>query len=382
MSNLLTDMNESNNKTTSLETLSSDQDVDILAKGASKSGMLAKKKPRKSSRDTRKWGNQPQSFRRRIILKAKNSVEQSNFNKTNFSQSKDEIHEKNSNDKKLIFSIKKIPKKMMEDVIIIDGKCFYCCIPCSKKYTAYPALYAHRRNKHNIITIKKTERIFKNALRENENLKFNYNSIKEVFKFGKKLCSTLIEITIENLKFVYKSRDSCLYNPDMQIDQHTFIQYLDKYQKIFSNETNLQEFIANKMKDIDENFSIDDIFIIYFVGLCKVIERNRDTIYILNRFLILFHEYLNLVGWDLLRLYKNFQIENYSVKCGYEFTQHNFISYIPDFINDFISVFLSIPDFQANNNMDAYKDFSINFCNYLYNNKLTNLKIIDKISKS
>ena len=37
----------------------------------------------------------------------------------------------------------------------------YCCDECNKAYMSYPALYTHKRNKHNIIPITDKPNIFK-----------------------------------------------------------------------------------------------------------------------------------------------------------------------------------------------------------------------------
>lgn len=292
---------------------------------------------------------------------------------------KKHIDDSNIN-KHFLFSIKKINKNSIEDTINLNGKHYLRCRICNKKYTAYPTLYSHRRNKHNIIPIKCPENIFKKA--KILNVKHNYNAIKPGRRIEKKFTKKLINLTLQNLFFFYHSEpSSCLYNKKLILEEHPFIKSLKKYQIIFSNGINSQINGLGNDRESGDMSSIDDIFMEYFILVSRVINRQESLINDFNRFFILFREYLNLDGWDSLFRYLNHEIEDNNSKEYPEFTQNNYICYIPDFVEKFLTVFMMIPDFLKENNIDDYRDIASNFCNFLHVNDFTNLKVIDRSKK-
>jgi len=323
----------------------------------------------------------------------------------------------NNKEKNPVFHIKKetLYNYNNEDIIKVENEVMHFCVMCSKRYKNYSALYAHRRNKHNIIHIKGTENIFVSIKNKNKDWKINYNAIAPRKKIKIKITEKLISFTKENLELLYKKHsESSLFNPNMVINEHPFILSLKRFQKIFS--INLMFFyrpdyhklktnekfysLKNKFFDLypkyfeqfkdfsylndhknfneSEFLNIDDIFAIYFILLGRVIK-GFPNIYIkeINKFFLLFREFLNTFGWEFIEKYRKFKLEFYEYKNNKEFTQYNFIRYIPDFVENFYSIFLNIENFGLVFEMCFYKGILLNFCKYILNCGFTSLKIED-----
>lgn len=340
------------------------------------------------------------------------------INKKKKTENKNNKIKKKTNEalnKNKIFRIKKdyVMNYNVEDIITVNNKTFHRCKICNKKYQNYSALYAHRRNKHNLIEIKGIERIFDSIKKDNNSLKFDYNSIAPKKKIKKFFTRKLIDITKKNMEVIYKNTpNSCLNNPQLEIHKHPFILCLERFheifsqnllylrslpsQKIFEKFTFLKSRFGHEFEDYFNSFNnfdsikdyfnfndndfltIDDIFAAYFILLSRIIK-SFPKIYIeeINKFFLLFREFLNLTGWEYLEKFKRYKLEFYENDENFEFTQFNFIRFIPDFIEKFLTVFLKIPDFQLTFDTLFYSGIALNFCKYLYNENLTNLKTED-----
>ena len=146
---------------------------------------------------------------------------------------------------------------------------------------------------------------------------------------------------------------------------------MEKLKIEFSKQIKIPNFIQSK----NNNFSIINIFAIYFILLSKIISNDFEIIDELNKFFLLFREYLNLVGWEMVEKYNSSQIESFQLEKIFEFTEYNFISFLPDFLDNFLRIFIFLPDFEMKKDFDYYSDIALNFSNWLYTNNLTNLKL-------
>ncbi len=240
------------------------------------------------------------------------------------------------------------------------GRNFVCDV-CKKSYLSYPALYTHKRNKHNIIPITGKPDFFKNS-NSDSNAKFKYNthvSKKELQEGLIMIIDTYLQFMQENLL----NTNSCLYKPHSDGND------------VFVNE--LRKFLMVDLQNISipnsaYTLNIDTILIIYVVLLIKV-KADPSFIKKVTKFLFLFREYLNLMGWDFMMVLQDYGLVNYIDKTQL-FCAVNNCEEIPELLNDFVTVFLEMEeDFSSEKN--EISDLAENFCYWLYINDLTPYKI-------
>jgi hypothetical protein len=119
---------------------------------------------------------------------------------------------------------------------------------------------------------------------------------------------------------------------------------------------------------------IDEILIIYLIYFSKV-ARDSKMIEMVTKFVILLREHINIIGWDYKKKFVEFGVKvDFNYKGAY--TSYNDCHEIPDFVNDFISVFICLDGIDFNFEMKDILDICQNFCNWLFVNNLTNFKIV------
>lgn len=238
----------------------------------------------------------------------------------------------------------------------------FLCDICNKSYLSYPALYTHKRNKHNIIPITGKPDFFRNANLDSQN-KFKYNT--QISK--KDLTENLMKIINcykSLIEEYYLNTRSTLYKKNYNNDD------------IFLNELN--EFLKIDLLNItvpksEQNLNIDTILIIYAILLIKV-KSDFNFICTVTKFIFLFREYLNMIGWDYI---KNLQDYGLCERTDFSklFTIYNNCEEIPELLEDFGEVFLEIDSVFS---IEKFKisDIAENFCYWLYINDLTPYKLL------
>ena len=245
----------------------------------------------------------------------------------------------------------------------IEGRIFICEL-CGKSYLSYPALYTHRKQKHNSslssgrgrgrpkkdISEQNIERIkfnpcsfnyFSKENRKGETLNYN-NVIFEAFNF-------LYNVKNDNEKFERnKKRKMKEYN---NVNEHPLLN------KFLNNPHNKEEKI-----DDNENKITDDVFIDYLNKVSSYC--NPDFFQKILIFVSLFREYIN-------------QIYSNKVDIGEEYTAVEKAEDVPDISNEFILDFINPED--NNNDFGFNKDECIdliqNLCHWMYENNFTCSKL-------
>lgn len=236
-------------------------------------------------------------------------------------------------------------------------------------YLSYPALYTHKRNKHNIIPITKKQEIFKKNEGINPKGKkiryFKYTEFNENSNIYK-LCINVMDIMRNVLEDLYLNSKSQLFNKGFIIDNYPLIYHLNSTKNIKSKHIS----IPSK----HENYSIDKILTIY---LLLLIEVSVDSTFIngVIKFVVLLREHINLCGWEHKRYLFDYGMSEPFVPIG-DFCDKNNTEEVPELLNDFIEVFIDI-DSENHFGIDksSMADLTENFSNWLFLNELTNFKI-------
>lgn len=242
----------------------------------------------------------------------------------------------------------------------------YKCNYCQKNYLSYPALYTHKRNKHNIIPITGKQDLFKNYGKNSSyQKKFKYSALENLNCDFYELINFLIKKFIKCLEELFSNPNSVLYNNDFTLDSHEGLLILKCMQLKNSDKINFN--------DPNVKPCIDDILIVYVLNFCKVAREDNVLEWVI-KFVLLIREYLNIVGWDYKRLFNDFKVKvDFNRKGSY--TMHNDAQEIPDLINEFISVFIEIDENLFGFELKKLLDLTDNFCNWLFVNNLTSFKI-------
>ena len=226
---------------------------------------------------------------------------------------------------------------------------------------SYPALYTHKRNKHNVIPITDKQNVFKP--KHEKTGKFKYNNILkqiDIESVSKEIINSYSQL-ISDIKV-----DSPFFDLNYSFDEDKFLSHL---QTFFINKNNT---ILIPTPHDKKSSTIDNLLAIYSILLVDV-THDKYFVHLITKFIFLIRKYLNLVGWDYMKylheygLISEYKInDKYTVECDSE--------QIPDLVNDFILGFIDLDeDFQ--NIKSELTDLTQNFCHWLYINKFSNLKL-------
>ena len=240
------------------------------------------------------------------------NVKSSNSNYSNFfsKDTKDQSYEQIN--KICIFQIKKFekftkfyfPKQNRKKSLEIKN---FVCRICGKIYISNPALYTHRRNKHNIISITKRQNIFKIKDNEGNKIKYNYSNIENKLQTSKKETKSiqninienienfqnkeylkLMEIVQENLKLIlyYFNNDIQNNQSSLKIEEDTFIKILNNYK----NNTKKLE-----IPNVYSNQSQYKVEIYEFKGKYEnIFEKNNEKNVIKRKYQNIFNKNIDL----------------------------------------------------------------------------------------
>lgn len=253
----------------------------------------------------------------------------------------------------------------------------YTCYICMRSYLSYPALYTHKRNKHNIIPITGKQDIFKNfkkdsaitTLPRSGPIKYNYSAVENIQENLEFVLKSIKTIYAEAAEDIYKREDSLLFVKNFDLAKLEGYKVFEKFEDK-GNNIDLNVFQGQALV----RRCVDDVLILYLINFFKVTGQVKELKGMVVKFVILFREYLNISGWDYKKTFIKYDVAMpLSLKGSY--TQCFDCDDIPDLINNFVSVFLQIDPKGFNLNLKEFLDIVKNFLNWLFVNSLTNYKI-------
>ena len=244
-----------------------------------------------------------------------------------------------------------------------EGRTFICQL-CGKSYLSYPALYTHRKQKHNtnLSSGRGRGRPKKDISEQNiERIKYNPCGNSYFLKENRKGETIEFKSVIFNaFNFLYNIKD------DLEKSERNKKRKMKEYNNIYEHPL-FNKFLNDLHKkdekiDDNENKITDDVFIDY---LNKVSSYCNPVFY--EKILIfvgLFREYVN-------------QVYSNKVEKGLEFTAQEKAEDVPDTSNEFILDFID-PDENDNDfgfNKDECIDLIQNLCHWMYENNFTCSKL-------
>ena len=289
---------------------------------------------------------------------------------TNENQKINNIIKKNKNKVNLEYKTQK--RRSKYDT---KGRTFICKI-CKKSYLSYPALYTHSKQKHNSNNItdrgrgrpkSKIVNYYKESL--------IYNPINTTFFLNEEINGITEIYDFENC---IKEAFNNIYNSNIEIKERNMRKKMIDYQNIYEHPF-LGKFILSKhdrnMKIINEN-EISDIVFMYYLNKMSLYVNPKYFIKLII-FVTLFREFVNISNRKKINLYneKDNSIQYINYKIEPEYTSYNCAEEIPDFCNDFINDFLECDINLFNFNRIESINLTQNFCNWMYDNNFTTLKI-------
>ena len=244
-----------------------------------------------------------------------------------------------------------------------EGRTFVCQL-CGKSYLSYPALYTHRKQKHNtnLSSGRGRGRPKKDISEQNiERIKFNpcnFNYFQKENRKGE--TNEFRKVILDAFNFLYNIKDNyekSERNKKRKMKEYNNISEHPLFNKFLNDPHNKNEKI-----DENENKITDDVFIDYLNKVSAYC--NEDFFEKILIFVVLFREYVNQV-------YSN-KVEN-----GTEFTTQEKAEDVPDTSNEFILDFID-PD-ENNNDFGFSKDECIdliqNLCHWMYEHNFTCSKL-------
>ena len=244
-----------------------------------------------------------------------------------------------------------------------EGRTFVCQL-CGKSYLSYPALYTHRKQKHNtnLSSGRGRGRPKKDISEQNiERIKFNPCGLSFFSKENRKGETTEFKnVIFDAFNFLYNIKDNyekSERNKKRKMKEYNNISEHPLFNKFLNDPHNKNEKI-----DENENKITDDVFIDYLNKVSAYC--NEDFFEKILIFVVLFREYVNQV-------YSN-KVEN-----GIEFTTQEKAEDVPDTSNEFILDFIDPDD--NNNDFGFSKDECIdliqNLCHWMYEHNFTCSKL-------
>jgi len=155
------------------------------------------------------------------------------------------------------------------------------------------------------------------------------------------------------------------FKPNFNFKDYPLFKYFNEYKN------NKKQIIVPKPS---ENPSIDNLICIYYIFFVEV-SREKLLCLLAIKMIILLREYLNLVGWDNIKLYYDYRIYTTRFICDGDYTNSSYTEEIPDLMNDFMNSFMAVDDINFNTNLKDFSDIVHNFCNWLFVNDFTNYKV-------
>lgn len=247
---------------------------------------------------------------------------------------------------------------------IPDSEKTFQCKICNKAYLSFPALYTHKRNKHNIIPITGKPTLFK---------KMNF-SIVGKFNSGSIIIDNNVRSVITKIINKYKEISSSLFKNTSNLIYNEEYSYLkDNLYITLSN-------LANEGKEISipppsKKPSIYRILAVYLVLIMEIILE-KNFLEKLLTWAILMKECMNISGWiHELKFYK-------ADPCSLVFEEYcnlSKVEEIPCLMDDYL-LFIGINENHFGIPFNEHKDLVLNFCYWLFNHDYTGFKISNLFS--
>ena len=268
----------------------------------------------------------------------------------------------------------------------VEGRNFKCP-NCGKSYLSAPALFNHRKNKHNYII--EGEKKGRGRPRKNNSLNYNMNENKIKFEnfFNNDLRKIKnennnnnqnndngdvinLDILKKNVSDIFRQcKDTIFPNVD-NVEYYSFYIFLNKNWN--KEKTDKYEEHGSSLKNNNNNIikspSLDEVFFYYIKNVIS--KTNKDYFWFVTKFIITFREYLNKSQNNLIN--KDFITEDKKY-----YTQIYNAEKIPDMCNDYFIEFM-----QPNNyfGLDSNELIELiqHFCYWLVCNNYTqsNLTLI------
>ncbi len=238
-----------------------------------------------------------------------------------------------------------------------DNHRTFKCQECDKCYLSYPALYTHRKQKHNINHMNGGKRGRpKKITPQNNQEKIKYNPLDASFFLKEERTGNVQNE--DDFKFSINLAFNSLYNDDKK--DIIKLKKMNFYSNVISHPF-LKMFLSDNhdvnIKIEDEEIAIDYVFIDYLNKMS--LHCNKEYYAKLIMFILLYREFINLKKIDKNKNYSN---------------NHN-AEDVPELSNDFINDFLE----PENNYFDFDKEESINLtqnlCHWMYENNFTSSKL-------
>lgn len=236
----------------------------------------------------------------------------------------------------------------------------YTCKICKRSYLSFPALYTHKRNKHNIIPITGKPSLFK-RLNFSVVGKFNSGAIKMDINI-KNVISNIICKYKDISTYLFKSSDLVTFNPDYNyIDDRLYLKLIE----MISSEQQIN--IPKPQEKVD----IHTMIAIYLI-LIMEITLEKDFLDKLLIWAILLKEVINMCG---LLHEVGFYKANPGRVLEYEYCQLTKIEEVPCLINDYLE-FIKLEKNSFGFSLSEHADLSLNFCYWLFNHEYSSFKLI------
>jgi hypothetical protein len=126
-----------------------------------------------------------------------------------------------------------------------------------------------------------------------------------------------------------------------------------------------RESLLGKVKTVDDSLSL------FYLGNC-VSKNSTENLNLLKN-LILFREGVNFLGWETIEIYKNYNIMPNTVNVG-EYSMKFNSEDVPQITDDYLCDYLNFDSSFPMKKL-ATATFVMDFCNFLFENDLTNYKI-------
>ena len=172
-------------------------------------------------------------------------------------------------------------------------------------------------------------------------------------------------------EITYLNERSIFYKANFDFKNDLFIKTLESY----SNQETDQIKVP-KPQEIEKQ-KINNVLVIYLILLVEV-TRTNCFMELLTKFVFLFREYLNMMGWEHIKYLNQYGLVQGCNLSG-EFCEENTCEEVPELVNDFTTIFIEL-DYEFSLYAKDIKDITQNFCYWLYINELTNFKLVKKLN--
>lgn len=253
-------------------------------------------------------------------------------------------------------SIKSDRKRFRRAKVPQTEKKFICKI-CFKAYLSFPALYTHKRNKHNLIPVTGKPSLLR-TLNLNIVGRHNSNCIR-IDRNVKSILGDIIYKYQEASFYLFSNPESCLYNTSYKIERDNF------YLTLF--------YLSNLKKEIpipqpNDKPSIYMIMALYLILLMDI-SPEKSFLGKLLRWAILLKEVFNLSGWEHEKEYYHLEKFHY-----YDYCSLAKIEEVPALASDFIN-FVKMDENHFGLEFNEHIDLVVNFCSWLFNHDYTDFKM-------